>query len=116
MSEHKNVTPELITAEQVGRWFFQVSSFCVHKYKKQGKIPPPVECAGRQLWRYRELIDWIASGCPLADNWHWTPAKWQTLEERVQAKNRELANLQGRINEAKEELRQLAQQYEQTRT
>jgi predicted DNA-binding transcriptional regulator AlpA len=102
----QNDFPELINAEQVGK-LLGVSKWCIFKYDRARQIPAAVHFAGRKCWRYREIRDWISSGCPQRDDWRWEPAEWQTLEDRVRSKRHELAELQRRIEAANQQLDEL---------
>jgi hypothetical protein len=77
---------ELMTAEQVGLHVLGVSRRTVLDYSRAGLIPAPLKFAGRTLWRYRELIDWCAAGCPTRADWRWLSdeeAKPLTLRQAI---------------------------------
>jgi predicted DNA-binding transcriptional regulator AlpA len=44
-----------------------------HRLKRDELLPSPVVLDGIPMWRRRELIDWVGSGCPCLAEWRWEP-------------------------------------------
>ena len=64
---------------------------------------------GGVRWRRRELQTWVRDGCPEVGDerypkWKWEPAQLRPLEELLQEKRRELAELEQEIRVAHERI------------
>jgi len=85
---HRNVEqlPELLNAGQVGYHILGVSKRRALDYNRWGTIPAPITIGTRSAWRKREILDWIAAGCPHRDNWRWHDSEQGqpiTLEQAI---------------------------------
>lgn len=55
--------PLLITAEDVAK-LLSVSVRSVWRLRSAGRIPQPLQIGGAVRWRWQQMQDWIADGCP----------------------------------------------------
>jgi predicted DNA-binding transcriptional regulator AlpA len=62
-------------------------------------IPEPVMLDSVPVWRRRELLDWIDSGCPAAADWKWQATLPVKLDELIALKTRNAAALADEIKE-----------------
>jgi predicted DNA-binding transcriptional regulator AlpA len=59
--------PLLINAEELAR-LLNTSERSIWRYVSAGDIPKPVRLGrGTVRWRYEEIREWIAAGCPKPD-------------------------------------------------
>ena len=78
MSDADLLTPIALTAAQVGE-LLGIDPATVRRNSAAGTMPKPVKVsAGAVRWRFDELCDWLAAGCPSAMNWCW-PQGYQSL-------------------------------------
>lgn len=93
--------PELLSAAKVGA-FLGVSRSEAYELARDELLPAPVKLNSEMRWRTRELIDWIDAGLPRRDDWRWRPSLPAKLDDLIQRRTKELASLQGELDELKE--------------
>jgi len=59
---------ELLTVPQVARLLGWGESV-VRERDKKGLLPLPVRIGGTIQWRRKEIVEWIAAGCPPRAKW-----------------------------------------------
>ena len=63
------IEPELLSYEHAAQ-FLGISRATLYKVHSTDMIGPrPVQLGSRELWRRRELISWVAMGCPSREVW-----------------------------------------------
>jgi predicted DNA-binding transcriptional regulator AlpA len=58
------VEPLLITAGQLAQKL-QISTRTLWRRRSAGELPQPVCFGGAVRWRFEEIKNWIARGCPI---------------------------------------------------
>lgn len=63
----------LLSPEEAAR-MLNIGRTTLYRYHSAGKLPLPIHLGGLK-WRKRELVDWIAAGCPPRVRWEWNVGK-----------------------------------------
>jgi predicted DNA-binding transcriptional regulator AlpA len=79
MDEHKNQTPQLLSAKALGQRL-SLSRRQVFQLNSRGKIPAPVRIGGAVRWRADECAAWVAAGAP--DRRRWEQMKGGAIGEQ----------------------------------
>lgn len=66
---------------------------------KDGRIPGPIDLAGRWRWRVREIRDWVAAGCPVAIEWRWEPSVPVRLDQWIRQLQTQIAEEQAKLQD-----------------
>jgi len=60
---------ELLTAKQAAELVCGVSRSKFYRMDSEGLTPSPIRFGTSCRWRRRELVEWVALGCPNRENW-----------------------------------------------
>jgi len=66
----------LIDTNQVAK-LLQVSARTVWKMEHAGEMPKAIRIGKAVRWGYEEIQEWVAAGCPAADQW---TTSWRRLK------------------------------------
>jgi len=61
-------SPELLTTREVGA-LLNMGASTVRAHDRRGLLPPPVRIGGSVRWLRKELLAWLAVGCPSRGRW-----------------------------------------------
>ena len=68
MTDTLQPEPLLLDAAGLARQL-SVSRSALYQWLASGRVPSPVKLGRRALWRFDEIRQWVAAGCPPRSKW-----------------------------------------------
>lgn len=94
----KRPDPELLTAIETAA-MLGIGKETFRQWRQMGVVPEPVTTLpGDDRWRRREIMDWIASGCPNPTSWRWHPSIRCSKDKLVQILEDEIKRAMDDLN------------------
>ena len=69
MTDTIQAEPLLLDAVGLARQL-SVSRSGLYQWLASGRVPSPVKLGRRALWRFEEIRQWVAAGCPPRSKWN----------------------------------------------
>ena len=87
----------------------------ITRMNEDEELPKPVWFKGRNVYRSREILDWLTADAPRRSVWDWQPALLPTLAQAVTIRRAELQGVQQELDAAQQELDELKREVDESR-